>query len=207
MYHFSFCFQRDQIDRLLKLKDQQLDIFEKMSKLEIRESMQVLPKPYDQLEYFIAPDLYSPLIKNSLATEFKQRRYKIIQEAKRTWLNMDLHMYEKQYQTYHMEYQHELKQLELQSSTQLYENGTNMLYRSFLAYIEHHMDRLRQEWYSDKIQIYRRKLLRLAHRRSKAEKKLVSVTPLVMIDVFRHLFTTKEIAYLSRGKQFFMFEI
>ncbi|CAF4640673.1 unnamed protein product, partial [Rotaria sp. Silwood1] len=92
--------QKNSIDQLLALQEKQLEVFENFLKLETQVTVEVLPKNFEHLEYFIAPNLYSPMIRDCLALELKQQKYKIIQEAKRTWLTIYIHGYETKYEEY-----------------------------------------------------------------------------------------------------------
>ncbi len=67
------------------------------SQLEIssfRVELTSFDRNFDKLESVIACDDYFPVIKDHIAVQFKQKHYKIIQEAKRTWLNMYMEAYE-----------------------------------------------------------------------------------------------------------------
>ena len=132
------------IHELIELQQRQLNIFEKFLRFEKGISMQCLPKNFHQLEYFIACDLYEPLIKDSIAVEFKQKQYKIIQETKRTWLNIYLNAYEIQYQEYEHQYQQGLKRFELNHFSNHQENERIILMESFLTYMNHRQNRLIQ---------------------------------------------------------------
>jgi len=52
-----------------------------------------LPKVFDQSEDFIRSIEYLPLNNNQCGIDMKNKHYKLIQEAKRAWLNIDLCMY------------------------------------------------------------------------------------------------------------------
>lgn len=170
-----------------------------MSKLELRVSLQYLPDDFDQLEAFVAPDFYRPLLKNSIAVEFKQKRCKIIQDVKRQWLVSKFDHYHQQYEQADKDYRKILQKLVIDSSTSLFTTGNQNAYQSFMAYIKHHTERLQQEFAQEKLPSYRKMLQRLYRRRSQEQKKLVDVSPLVMTDLLRHPFTLKEMAFLSRG--------
>lgn len=173
-----------------------------MSQLELCVSIQFLPKYFDQLETFVAPNFYRPVVTNSIAMEYKQKRCKILQEVKRKWLMMKFEHYEKQYEHYHIQYQKHLQELESYCSTRLYTIGSQTLYHLFLAYIKHHSERLQQEFFYEKLRFYRKKLQRLHRQRSKDEKKMISVSPSVLFEIHRHPFTVKEMSYLSRGMHY-----
>ncbi|CAF3032008.1 unnamed protein product [Rotaria sp. Silwood2] len=128
----------------------------------------------------------------------KQQQYKIIQEAKRTWLNINVDAHEKKYQEYEHQYQQDLKQFEFISSTHIDTNDTT-LFNCFLLYIGHRIHRLKQEIYYEKLPVYRRKFVRLRRRLKPTKKNLVTIAPIIILDLIRHPFTVAELAYLSRG--------
>jgi uncharacterized protein YbgA (DUF1722 family) len=177
-----------------------LGIFEELLKLEAQVSMEFLPINFDHLENFIvSDDLYSPVSKDQLIIEFKQNQYKIVQEAKRTWLNIFLDTYEIQYQDYEHQYQEEFKKIELLSSNNSQRNGTTTLFTSLIGYMNHRTNRMKQEIYSEIIPIYRRKLLCHCRQQLRSKKKVVNVRPTIILDLIRHPFTAIELAYLSKG--------
>jgi len=190
------------MDRLIELRQKQLHVLEDVLQLETQVSIRFLPDNFDQSENFIAPDLYLPLIKT---IEFKQKRDKILQEAKRTWLNSYINIYEITYQDYEYQYQQDLKQFELDCSNHVHHRNEiipTTLFNSFLTYINHLINRIKQEIYYEKLPLYRRKLLRRLRRQQhlgSTRKKLVNVGPQVIIDLLQHPFTATELAYLSKG--------
>lgn len=174
-----------------------------MLKLEAQVSIEFLPKNFDHLENFIiSDDLYSPVVKDHVIIEFTQNQYKIVQEAKRTWLNIFLDTYEIQYQDYEHQYREELKKFQLISSNNIQRNittTTTTLFYSFITYMNYRTNRMKQEIYYEKIPIYRRKLLCHRRRCLGSKKELVNVRPTIILDLMRHPFSTTELAYLSRG--------
>ena len=80
--------------------------------LETRVLCKFLPKNFDDLENFIASNIYSPIIKDQTAIQFKNQRHKIIQETKRLILNIPFKIYEVEIQEHEQQYQKELIQLE-----------------------------------------------------------------------------------------------
>jgi len=169
-------------------------------KLETQVSIKFLPKTFDHLENFIvSDDLYSPVVKDHLVIEFKQNQYKIIQEAKRTWLNIFVHAYEIQYQDYEHQYREELQQFQLLCSNNIQRHGTTSLFHSFITFMNYRTNRMKQEIYYEKIPVYRRKLLCHRRRRLRSKKEVVNVRPTIILDLIRHQFTTMELAYLSKG--------
>ncbi|CAF1237188.1 unnamed protein product [Rotaria sp. Silwood1] len=191
--------QQTMIDRLKHLQEKQVRFYEDLAKLDVRVSIDFLPRSFDELEWFIELDDYFPFIKDNIAVEFKQNCYKIIQEAKRTWLNTYVGAYESQIQAFEHHYEVELHQFELTSSSRTCSNNEIItLYQSFLNYIQRRIKRLKEEIAYEKIPIYRKQLLRI-QRRSKSTNKTVTLKPNVIIDLIYHPFTAAEVAYLSRG--------
>lgn len=190
------------MDRLLKLHETQLQCYEDLQKLETRVSINFLPRNFDKLECFIAFDHYFPLIKDNIAVEFKQKRYKIIQEAKRTCLNIHVKAYESKIQQFEDQYQRELYQFQfMNSNPSSMNNGTTAttLYNSFINYINYRTNRMKQESFYERIPVYRKQLLRQYRRGLGSKKKMVSVYPNVIVDLIYHPFTATQLSYLSRG--------
>ncbi|CAM4819703.1 unnamed protein product [Rotaria magnacalcarata] len=195
--------QKNAIDKLVTLQNAQLQLYEDLLKLETGVLIDILPRNFDKLECYIAFDHYFPLIKDNIAVEFKQKHYKIIQEAKRTWLNMYVNAYESKIQDYKGQYEVELHKFELKNSSDSSTDDrttttTTVLFNSFINYINHRTNRMQEEIFYDKIPNYRRQLLRF-HRRLKSPKKMVTVCPNVIVDLIYHPFTATQLNYLSRG--------
>jgi hypothetical protein len=189
----------------MHLQEAQMQLYEHFHKLETRISIDFLPRNFDQLESVITCDDYFPVIKDNIAVQFKQKHYKIIQEAKRTWLNMYMEAYEIKIEDNAHQSEQEFKQLK--SKTNLTrvnhtDDGTTSggVINAFINYMNHRTKRMMEEIYYDKIPDYRRQLLRV-RRRLESTKKLpkVSVWPKVIIDLIYHPFTVTQLAYLSRG--------
>ena len=53
----------------------------------------ILPQDFDKMEDLIAPDIYRPPVNDTIAIAFNKKRSEILQEAKRTILNMYVHAY------------------------------------------------------------------------------------------------------------------
>jgi hypothetical protein len=186
------------MDQLNQLQDVQMKIHEDFLKFEAQNSLEYLPSNFQRLENFISSDdLYSPIIKDK---DLKQHRYKIIQQAKRTWLTIYLDAYENKIQEHKFQYQKKFLQLQKHlSKHSIHLNGTDNLYDSYMTYMNHRTKRLKQEIQCEKLPIYRKKLLRLRHRDKKLIRKLVDVSPKVILDIPYNPFTARELAYLSRG--------
>ncbi|CAF4171520.1 unnamed protein product, partial [Rotaria sordida] len=194
--------QQNTIDRLIHLQEKQVQFYEDLEKLEARISIDFLPRSFDELEDFIVVNDYFPLIKDNIALEFKQNSYKIIQEAKRTWLNTYGNVYENQIEKFQHQYEVVLHQFEIANSSHACINNgtttTTTLYQSFLNYINRRTNRLKEEIAYEKISLYRKQLLRV-QRHLKSSKKMVTVKPTVIVDLLYHPFTAAQLDYLSRG--------
>lgn len=181
-----------------------------MLKFEVQICLENLPKHFDELENFILSPWYTSIVKDQQALDYEQKRYKIVQEAKRTWLNIYIHSYELQYQEYNYQYQMELDKLKSLFSLTSTTSQMN-LFDTFQSYMNHRINRIKQEIYREKIPIYRKKLVhRQRHQRSRSTSKKIMrihVAPKIIMDVFRHPFTSREIAFLSRGQYIFSSEI
>ncbi|CAF4056964.1 unnamed protein product [Rotaria magnacalcarata] len=104
--------QNEYINRLITIREKQAEIWNEQLMLEIRIHCKFLPQNFDLLENFISSIGYLPLNNNAKAIEIENKRYKIIQEAKRQWLNYFLNIYEIKIQEYEQQYQNEFIKLE-----------------------------------------------------------------------------------------------
>lgn len=186
------------IDKLIHIREEQLKIFQNYLRLEIRISMQCLPKELNHIENTITSIQYRSPLQNSLTIQFQHEKYKIIKEAKRNCLNLFFHAYEIQYQHYENQYQQNFKEFE--SKTNIDNNGTILL-ESFLTYINYRINRLKQVIYHEKLPVFRRKLRRQRQHLKQNGKfyKQIQVSPHVILDLHQHPFTTAELKYLARG--------
>jgi hypothetical protein len=82
--------------------------------LQVRILCKFLPQNFDHLENFLSPLTYLPLNNNQKCIAIKNKRYKIIQEGKRVWLNYFLNTYEIKIYEYEQQYQCEYIKLETQ---------------------------------------------------------------------------------------------
>ncbi|CAF3410459.1 unnamed protein product [Rotaria socialis] len=111
------------IDRLISIREKQAEIWKEQLMLEIRIHCKFLPQNFNHLEDFISSIGYLPLNNNAKVIEIKNKRFKIIQEAKRHWLNYFLNIYEIKIREYEQQYQNEFIKLESLFSN----NNDNMI--------------------------------------------------------------------------------
>ncbi|CAF3653103.1 unnamed protein product, partial [Rotaria socialis] len=81
-------------NQLITIREKQVEIWKEQLMLEIRIHCKFLPPNFDHLENFISSIDYLPLNNNTKIIEIKNKRFKIIQETKRQWLNYFLSIYE-----------------------------------------------------------------------------------------------------------------
>ena len=84
----------------MTIRQKQAKIWEELLILETQVSCKFLPKTFNDLETFIALNMYSPVIHDQTAILFKNQHHKIIQEVKRSCLNIAFNTYEIQLQEY-----------------------------------------------------------------------------------------------------------
>ena len=80
--------------------------------LEQRILSKFLPENFDQLQAFVCVDCYTPSIANDCAVRYRLKKLKILQESKRSWLDMHLRAYVLKIEEQDRYYQSELVQLE-----------------------------------------------------------------------------------------------
>ena len=78
---------------MLNIRQQQAELWKDLLLLEMRILGKFLPEDFDHFEHFIAPISYTPLNTDQTAIQFRNQRFKLIQEAKRAWLNISLWAY------------------------------------------------------------------------------------------------------------------
>ncbi|CAF4571116.1 unnamed protein product [Rotaria socialis] len=119
--------------------------------LEIRIHCKFLPQNFNHLEDFISSIGYLPLNNNAKVIEIKNKRFKIIQEAKRHWLNYFLNIYEIKIREYEQQYQNEFIKLEslFSNNNDNMINDTTML-NNIKEHINNRINRLKKDIY-DKI--------------------------------------------------------
>ncbi|CAF2139725.1 unnamed protein product [Rotaria magnacalcarata] len=167
--------QNEHMHQLITIREQQVKLWEQLLMLRMRILDKFLPEHFDDLEHFIAPNIYSPVISNTIAIQFKNKRYKIIQEAKRSWLNIILHAYEIKIQEYDRQYQYELIQLKSQLLNSMTLNGESI------------------------VSSYRKILLQNRQRSLSSTKSIIGVCPEPYLDLMSNPFNTNEWNHLSLG--------
>jgi len=188
----------------MTIRQKQSESWEELLMLEMRVLCKFLPQNFDDLENFTAPNMYSPVIHNSTANQFKNKRYKIIQEAKRQWLNITFYAYEIKIQEYEQQYQYELLQLESQLLNSITVDGSSVL-NKIKEYVTYQTEQLKNDIYT-KMSAFRGKLLR-RRQRSSLSKTTTGVSPEPYLDVISNPFKTREWNHLSLGKTFSRIEV
>lgn len=171
--------------------------------LEIRILCKFLPKHFDQFEDFVAPITYVPLNNDRMAIELKNKRYKIIQEGKRMWLNLTFHLYETLIQEYEMRYQTEFIKLEtklLNSTTITTTNGSS-LFDHIKEYLNYQTNKLIKDIHVQ-MASYRKVILQ-NRQRSSSTKMTIGVSPEPYLDLFTNPFNKCLWNHLSLGNTLF----
>ncbi|CAF1613306.1 unnamed protein product [Rotaria magnacalcarata] len=165
---------------------------------ETRIYCKFLPETFDQLENFISSIDYLPLNNNEKAVEIKNKRYKMIQEAKRQWLNYFLNIYEIKIQEYEQQYQNEFIKLEslFSNNNDNIINDTTTL-NNIKEYINNRTNRLRKDIY-DKMSLFQKRILQ-NRQRSSSTKNVIGVTPEAYLDLISNPFNKCQWTYLSLG--------
>jgi hypothetical protein len=168
--------------------------------LEIRIHCRFLSKTFEDLENFITSITYVPLNNNQKSIEIRNKRYKIIQEGKRIWLNYILNAYEIKIKEYEAQYQSEWNKLE---SHLLHNTMTTdlPLWNHIKEYINHRINRLKQE-IIDKMSPFRRILLQ-NRQRSLSRQNTVGVSPEPYLDLLTNPFNTHQWTFLLLGNFLF----
>ena len=155
------------------------------------------------MEKFIAPITYVPLNNDRKTIEVKNKRYKIIQEGKRIWLNFTFHAYEIRIKEYEMLYQINLTKLETKllnnttTTTTITTNGFS-LFDHIKEYLNYRTNKLIKDIYIE-MSSYRRIILR-NHQRSSSTKMTIGVSPEPYLDLISNPFNARQWNSLSLGK-------
>jgi len=172
--------------------------------IEMRILCKILPKTFDDLENFIDSINYLPLNNNNdnnqNSIQIKNKRYKFIQETKRTLLNNSFNVYENKILKYDQQYENEFKQLETQLLNSITINGSSV-FNTIKEYITYFTNRLQQE-ISDQVSSSRGILLQNRQRSSTA-KHMIGVSPESYLDLIDNPFNTLEWNQLSLGTTIF----
>ncbi|CAF1389852.1 unnamed protein product [Adineta steineri] len=184
------------VDELINLQQLQMQLMEEFVMLEQRIICKLLPQNFDSIDNLIKPHLYTPLIHDMTSIEFKIQQSKIIQQVKRTWLNIYFNAYEKKIQEYEAQYIEKLHNLQLRFECK---NNVNRIFHlnSIKTYLTNRKQRMIQQIYID-MSDYRKKLLNYRKRSSKA-KKTIDVSPKPVFYLLFNPFNDQERDYLSKG--------
>ncbi|CAF4679143.1 unnamed protein product, partial [Rotaria socialis] len=164
------------INQLLLIREKQGEIYEELLMLEMRILCKFLPQNFDQLQYFITPITYSPLNNNQKVVQVKNKCYKIIQEAKRLWLNILLNACEIKIQAYDSQYQNIFLQLESQSIVTNNVNDSSIS-NQIKEYLIYRTNELKQDIYK-KVAKSRAIVLQIRqHSSSSRKQKIIGVSP------------------------------
>jgi hypothetical protein len=187
---------------LITIREKQAEIWKEQLMLEIRIHCKFLPQNFDDLEKFISSIHYLPLNNNAKAIEIKNKRYKIIQEAKRQWLNYFLNIYEIKIQEYEQQYQNEFIKLEsFFSNNNINIINDTIILNNIKEYINNRINRLKKDIY-DKMASFRKIILQ-NRQRSSSTKNVIGVSPEPYLDLISNPFNKRQWNYLSLGEIFF----
>ncbi|CAF4887223.1 unnamed protein product, partial [Rotaria socialis] len=188
--------ENEYINRLIAIREKQAEIWKEQLMLEIRIHCKFLPQNFDHLENFISTIDYLPLNNNQKAIEIKNKRFRIIQEAKRQWLNYFLNIYEIKIQEYEQQYQNEFIQLESLFSN----NNDKTMLNNIKGHINNRINRLKKDIY-DKTASFRRIMLQ-NRQRSSSTKNVIGVSPEPYLDLISNPFDKRQWNYLSFGPSY-----
>lgn len=188
------------MDELINIQQTQIHLMEEFIQLEQRILCNVLPLNFNSLDHLIPCHIYRPLFRDIATIEFNNQTTRIIQQLKRTWLNIYYKYYEMLLQKYEEQYIEHIHQLHLQFEGN---NNTNRVYAldSIKTYLKQRKERLIQQIYAN-MSDYRKKLVK-NHRHSSKTKKAIEVAPKPVFYLLHNPFNNRERDYLAKGKSFF----
>ncbi|CAM4840320.1 unnamed protein product, partial [Rotaria magnacalcarata] len=190
--------QKEAINRLIHLRETELQIRKELLLLEQRILSKLLPVSFDQLDTLIASDFYTPALQDQYSLNYKLKRSKILQETKRTWLDILMESYDVKMKECNRQYQEELTQLELDiSKHQQHHHDASVLCRTVQAYIKHRTIQIKKDTFQQ-MNSFHGKLSRRRRQRSKKAKQTIGVSPEVILNVNDHSLAMIGHEYLSR---------
>jgi hypothetical protein len=190
--------------RLCQLRQEQLERFEEMTKLEVRILCRILPKSMNEIDQLIPSDRPAfsrsnpPSIDNNESLyETIKKHQKWIQNHKRQTLANNLEECESAIEQSEFLYQEALLNLESEVSDGTIDQGDTLiscLYNYFNCRTTTKMREIRHNE-----TIFRHKLLHPCHRRSPVTKNnnTISIYPEAIIEIFEKVFTKDELDLLS----------
>ncbi|CAF3467602.1 unnamed protein product [Rotaria socialis] len=189
--------QKEAINRLIHLRETELQIRKELLLLEQRILSKLLPVNFDQLDTLIASDFYTPALEDQYSLNYKLKRSKILQETKRTWLDILMESYDVRMKECNRLYQELLTQLELDiSNHQDHHHDVRVLCRTVQAYIKHRTIQIKKDTFQE-MASFHGKLTR-RRQRSKKAKQTIGVSPEVILNVNDHSLAMIGHEYLSR---------
>lgn len=184
------------IDHLLHVRQQQATVWKDLSMLEMRILCKFLPEDCDRLEYSVASLSYTQMNKDQRAIDFRNQRYKIIQQAKRAWLNVTLHAYEVKLQEHEQHYQNEFNQLKSTlSGTSVDQHGSAL--NSIEIYLNEQVNQFKQRSH-DQMLLARHRLIQ--NRQRTSSNCTILPSPVPYLDLVENPFSQREWNYLCLGK-------
>lgn len=182
---------------MINIREKQIEIWKQFLQLQVRVQCKFLPKKFDNLENFIEPMTYSPVIQNTIAVEFANKRFKIIQEAKRSWLKISFHAYELKINEYDHQYQSELSLLKSCLLNSMNMNGESIS-NQINEYMDYRTRKSKREVYQ-KMSVYQNILLQ-NRKRSSSRKNTIGVSSEPYLDVLSNPFDQHQWNHLALGK-------
>ena len=183
----------------MNLRQQQANTWKHLLMLEMRILCKFLPEHCDHLEHLITPVSYTPLNADRKAIQLKNQRFKIIREAKRTWLNHVLHAYESEIEEYEQHYQNEFRHLEATLSNLTPTAGAPAL----LPIKDYLVERTNQLKRTVCDEVSSSRIILLQNRqRASSSRDTVGVSPEPYLDIISDPFDQREWNYLCLGKRF-----
>ncbi|CAF5085130.1 unnamed protein product [Rotaria sp. Silwood1] len=194
-YHLTFD-HMEYIHQLIDIRNKQGEIWDELLILYMRVLCNFLSPKFNEIEKFIAPDIYSPIIQNKIAIQVKNNHMKIIKEAKRVSLNIVLYAYEVKIQEYDHQYQSIWFELQSRLLNDITVNGT-VIFNHLNEYMTSEMTKLKSD-IRNSVASYRHILLQ-NRQRSVSSKATIGVSPEPYLDLLENPFNECEWNHLCLG--------
>ena len=190
--------------RLCQLRQEQLEKFEEMTKLEVRILCRILPKSMNELDQLIPSDRPAFSRSNPPSVENNESLYEIIKNHQKWIRNYKRQMLAKQLEDYESAieqneflYQETLFNFESELSDETIDQGDTLMICLYNYLNCRTMTKMREIRFNETV--FRQKLLHPRHRRSSVTKNnnSISIYPEAIIEIVEKVFTKDELDLLS----------
>lgn len=178
------------------IRQQQSIVWQELLILEIRIRDHFLPVIFDHMEKILTLINYTPTKNELMWIEVKNKRYRMIQDAKRSCLNLLIHKYELEIQRYDEQYQQEYRRLVFHLINNHHFSET--LIQQIQIYLQDQTKQMKGMLFRQSLTI--RTKLHRDRRRNTSSTTMIGVSPEPYLALVENPFSRREWKYLSLGR-------